>query len=166
MKIDGTTIWQIAAGNGDETHYAQLCLEQDVVLYGPGQYGAWPSCERPMRDNGWTLTKAGIVKRFAEDIKAGDIVVLRVGTRNIYGVGEVVGNYQWNDLFSDVQGWNLQHVRRVRWLWHRDGKPEVFPVYSLKLGSSVQRLISPEVRRWLESLTIPKEAYDRPLHAL
>jgi len=79
----------------------------------------------------WTVTKAGIIRRFAEDITPGDVVVLRVGTQHVYGVGEVVGDYGFSNLFSNVQGWDLQHYRRVRWLWHQDGEPEVFPVYTL-----------------------------------
>ena len=165
-NIDNKTIWQIAAGNGKTTHYAEQCLQQDVVVFGPGRYGAWPDCDLPMRGNGWTATKAGIIRRFAEDISPGDIIVLRVGTQHVYGVGEIVGDYDWSDLFSDVQGWDLQHFRRVRWLWHQDGEPEVFPVYSLKLGSSVQYLISLEVRRWLEALDVPAEAYERPIYKL
>lgn len=155
MNIVGKTIWQIAAGNGNTTHYAKLCLQNDVVVFGPGRYGAWPDCELPMRAAGWTATKAGIIRRFAEDVRSGDLVVLRVGTQQVYGVGEVVGDYGWSDLFADVQGWDLQHFRRVRWLWHLDGEPQTFPVYSLRFGSSVQRLISPVVRHWLEGLELP-----------
>ncbi len=166
MNIEGKNILQVAAGNGNNTHYAKQCLQQDVIIFGPGRYGAWPDCETPMRGNGWTATKAGIIRRFAEDIKPGDIVVLRVGTQHVYGVGEVVGDYGWSNLFSNVQGWDLQHFRRVRWLWLQEDEPEVFPVYSLKFGSSVQYLVSPVVRRWLEELDIPEEAYSRPMYAL
>jgi hypothetical protein len=166
MDIQGKTIWQIAAGNGDNTHYAKLCLEKDAVIFGPGKYGAWPDCAVPMRVNGWTSMKIGIVRRFAEDIKAGDIVVLRVGTQNVYGVGEVVGGYDWSEKFADVQGWDLQHMRRVRWLWHKDGAPKTFPVYTLKLGSSVQYVISREVTRWIESLDISDDVLNRPLKPL
>ncbi len=166
MDIENKAVWQIAAGNGKNTHYAKQCLQQDVIVFGPGRYGAWPDCEILMRAGGWTATKAGIIKRFAEDITQGDIIVLRVGTQKVYGVGEVVGDYNWSELFSDVQGWDLQHFRRVRWLWHQDGEPEVFPVYALKFGSSVQRLISPEVCHWLSLLDISQPAYERPLQAL
>ena len=166
MNIEGKVVWQVAAGNGKNTHYAKQCLQQDVIVFGPGQYGAWPDCEIPMRANGWTAMKVGIIRRFAEDISPGDIVVLRVGTQHIYGVGEVVGHYDWSEKFGNVQTWDLQHFRRVRWLWHRDGEPEEFPVYSLKFGNSVQRLISPVVRHWLESLDIPSDAYGRRLHTL
>ncbi len=164
MDIEGKTIWQVAAGNGKNTHYAKQCLQEDVILFGPGRYGAWPDCEVPMRGNGWTATKAGIIKRFAEVIKPGDLIVLRVGTQHVYGVGEVVGDYGYDHRFSNVQEWDLQHFRRVRWLWHLDGESETFPVYSLKLGSSIQYLISQQVRGWLETLEVPTEAYRRPLY--
>ena len=154
MDIEDKTIWQIAAGNGTETHYAKFCLEQNVVMFGPGRYGAWPGCKMPMLTGGWTSTKAGIIKRFAEDIKHDDIVVLRVGTQKVYGVGKIVGKYGFSERFSDVQGWDLQHFRQVSWLWHMNGEPELFPVYSLKLGSSVQHLKSPVVRRWLQGLDV------------
>ncbi len=163
MDIENKVIWQVSAGNGKNTHYAKQCLQQDVVIFGPGRYGGWPDCEVPMRAAGWTATKAGIIKRFAEEIKHGDIIVLRVGTQKVYGVGEVVGNYDWSELFSDVQGWDF---RRVRWLWHQNGDPEVFPVYALKFGSSVQHLISMEVRQWLALLEIPQIAYQRQVQAL
>ncbi len=166
MNIDGKTIWQVSAGDGKHTHFANLCLALDVVLLGPGRYGTWPECKQPMLADTktvWTTTKAGILKRFAEELKPGDLVVLRVGTQHIYGVGEVVGDYGFSQLFGKVQTWDLQHYRRVRWLWHQDGKPETFSVYSLKLGSSVQHLISPEVQHWLKTLDIPEEAHHRSL---
>ncbi len=171
MNIDNKIIWQIAAGDGKTTHYAKQCIQQDVVVFGPGRYGPWPECEIPMLQDTtqvppWTKTKAGIIKRFAETVSPGDIVVLRVGTQHIYAVGEVVGKYRHSNLFSNVQGWDLQHYRRVRWLWYLNGEPEVFPVYTLKLGSSVQYLISPQVRQWLEDLDVPQQAYNRPLCSL
>jgi len=153
MNIEGKNLWQVAAGNG-KTNYAGLCLKQNVIVIGPGHYGAWPDCEKPMRKDGITSRRVGIVRRFAEDMKPRDIVVLRVGTQQIYGMGELVGNHDWSEDFSNVQGWDLQHFRRVHWLWHQDGKPKMFPVYFLNLGNSVQRLTSPEIRRWLHLLDV------------
>ena len=178
MKINtkGKNIWQIAAGNGKDKNYAKLCLQQDVVLFGPGRYGAWPDCEKPMLEDQldrWTVRKARAIGRFAEEIKPGDIVVLRVGAQYAYGVGEVVGDYGYSERFGKVQEpepWDLQHFRRVRWLWHQDGEPQVFPVYALKIGNTVQKLIPAEARRevrdWLEALDIPEAAFSRPLQKL
>ncbi len=110
MNIDGKTIWQVSAGNGRDTQYANLCLALDVIVFGPGRYGRWPDCKMPMladTENRWTTTKAGIIKRFAEDLKPGDLVVLRVGTQQVYGVGEIVGDYGFSQLFGNVQTWDL-----------------------------------------------------------
>ena len=151
MDIKGKTVWQIAAGNGDNTHYAKECLRDGIILIGPGGRGPWPDCEAAVRKDRNAIM-AGIIRRFAEDILVGDVVVLRVGTQHAYGVGVVTGAYSWSEKYSNVQGWDLQHHRTVRWIWKADPAPKQFPVYSLKFGSSVQRLISPEVMRWIESL--------------
>lgn len=154
MNIEDKTVWQVAAGNGDNTHYAKLCLRQNVIIIGPGHCGPWPDCEEQLRQDNTSARRMGIIRRFAEDMKPRDLVVLRVGTQQVYGVGELVGNYDWSDDFSDVQGWDLQHSWRVNWLWYQEDKPKTFPVYSLNLGNSVQKLTSPTVRHWLHSLDI------------
>jgi hypothetical protein len=41
--------------------------------------------------------------------------MLRTGTTAVGAVGLVVGDYQYVDAFDDVNGWDLQHTRRVRW---------------------------------------------------
>lgn len=153
MTIQDKNVWQVAAGNGHK-NYAEQCLAQNVIFIGPGHYGVWPECEQDMREDGISGRRIGIVRRFAEDMKTGDIVVLRVGTQQVYGVGEVAGSYGWSEAYKNVQGWDLQHFRRVRWLWHQTGEPKIFPVYSLKLGNSVQKLTSSEVCHWLHSLDI------------
>ena len=83
----------------------------------------------------------------------GDIVVLRVGTSTVRGVGVIIGDYEWNSLFDDVNGWDLPHVRRVRWLWHGN---QGFGKYALKWGHTIQLLdsshgVNTVVRDWLES---------------
>ena len=84
--------------------------------------------------------------------------VLRIGTKHIYGVG-VVGEYSWCDEFNDVDGWDLGHTRRVRWLWRYDVegncKPKDFDTYEMKLGDTTQHLDAPAVVSWLESLQVP-----------
>jgi hypothetical protein len=43
------------------------------------------------------------------------VVVLRAGIAAVAAVGLVAGEYQYLDAFDDVNGWDLQHARRVRW---------------------------------------------------
>ena len=80
------------------------------------------------------------LKRFSIEMKEDDLVVLRLGTDKVQAVGEVVGAYDWSEAFGDVDGWNLQHVRRVRWLWPDLVNPKNFGTYGLKLGDTTQRL--------------------------
>ena len=101
------------------------------------------------------------LQRFAETMREGDLVVLRSGTSGVFGVGEVVGPYAHSELFGDVDGWSLQHLRRVRWLWHDRSAPKSFGTYALKLGDTTQELGSGPVRDWMEGLAIPAENFER-----
>lgn len=145
--------WQQAVGDTDR-NYAEICLKWDVILNGPGYAGAWPDCAKKLRNDEWSSRKVTDLKRFSEDIKDGDIVVLRLGTSTILGVGVVVGDYEWLDLFGDVDGWDLQHVRRVSWLWKGLDSPKSFDTYTLKQGDTTQKLDSPVVTDWIESLNL------------
>lgn len=157
MDINNRQIWQVAAGDTNRD-YADICLEWDVILNGHGSEGRWPDCRRILlEDWGLTSKKVTDIKRFAEDISDGDIVVLRLGTTDVLGVGIAVGGYDWNEGFGDVDGWDLQHIRRVHWVWKPDGKPKRFGTYTLKLGDTTQRMDSPEVIDWIKSLNIPEE---------
>lgn len=94
----------------------------------------------------------------------GDTVVLRRGTKEVVAVGTVVGDYEWNDGFGDIDGWNIQHVRRVRWHWHSLAKPKVFNTWALKQGDTTQKLTSTEVATWIAAL--PPSTVRAPLPAL
>lgn len=48
-------------------------------------------------------------------MQIGDVVVLREGAAKIISVGLVASDYQYLPQFDDVNGWDLQHGRRVRW---------------------------------------------------
>jgi hypothetical protein len=165
MDTTNKTIWQQAAGDTDRD-YADLCLKWDVILNGPGYAGPWPSSEGELRAGGMSARKAADISRFSEEMQDGDLVVLRNGTALVSAVGQVVGPYEWCDEFGDVDGWNLQHMRRVRWLWHPHDAPQVFDVYSMKLGDTTQRLKDGKVADWLAALDIPKAAWSRPLTSI
>lgn len=158
MKIDlnDKKVWQQAAGDSDR-NYVNICLDWDVILNGPGDYGEWPDCIEELENDNWSSKKITDLKRFCEDISDGDIVVLRMNTNEIYGVGQVVGGYEWRDIFSDVDGWNIQHVRRVKWLWKNKRKPKKFDTYTLKFGDTTQELTSEEVENWIKQIDVPEE---------
>ena len=150
------TYWQQAAGDGDRI-YAETCLKWDVILNGPGYAGRWPDCRDKLIEDGHTSRKLTDIKRFSEDMSEGDIVVLRLGTNQVLGVGILKGDYEWLDIFEDVDGWNIQHVRRVKWLWNGLEEPKSFPTYTLKFGDTTQLLDrekSKEVLDWINELSL------------
>lgn len=158
----GKQVWQVAACDTDR-NYFDLCLEWDVILNGPGAEGKWPDCREALTVSTKKITD---IRRFAEDIAEGDTVVLRMGTTNVLGVGIVVGDYLWNEEFGDIDGWDLQHVRRVRWVWKYNGNPRQFKTYTLKLGDTVQLMDTPEVEAWIRTLSISDDKLNRQLVAL
>lgn len=162
MEIAGNTIWQQAAGDTDR-NYSEICLRWDVILNGPGHAGPWPSCEKPLKDDEWSARKITDLRRFSEDMEDGDLIVLRVGTSTVIGVGQVVGSYEWREEFGDIDGWDLQHVRRVRWFWKDRNTPKTFDTYALKQGDTTQKLSEGPVMDWLSTLQIPGQALSRPL---
>ncbi|UYP44197.1 hypothetical protein NEF87_000482 [Candidatus Lokiarchaeum ossiferum] len=94
-------------------------------------------------------------------MKEGDIVLLRLGTDQIHAVGIVVGDYRYNELFADVDGWDIQHVRRVKWIWPNSiygEKVKKFPTYSAKSGDTTQLLGENSKRKpildWFNELEI------------
>jgi hypothetical protein len=162
MNIQGKIIWQQAAGDTDRD-YSDLCLKWGVILNGPGYAGAWPECRQKLTKDGCSSKKLTDLRRFAEEISDGDLVVLRRGTSSVLAVGEVVGKYDWRPEFGDIDGWEIQHVRRVRWLWESTEEPKIFETYALKQGDTTQKLESKIIEEWLSNLDIPIERYNREL---
>ena len=101
-------VWQISAGPASRS-YADVFLKHGVALIGPGDAGPWT----PERDDG--EFEGGFVRRFASEVAAGDVFLLRTAMATTAAVGLVAGDYQYVNAFDDVNGWDLQHARRVRW---------------------------------------------------
>lgn len=165
MDIGDRTIWQQAAGDTDRD-YSALCLKWGVILNGPGYAGSWPDCRDALMADGWSAREVTDLRRFAEEMSDGDLVVLRLGTSTVLAVGEVVGGYEWRPEFGDIDGWDIQHTRRIRWLWESRGNPKTFGTYELKQGDTTQRLSSTVVSEWVSQLEIPAERYERKIPPL
>jgi hypothetical protein len=102
------SIWQLAGGPASRP-YADVFLQHGVGLIGPGDAGPW----KPERDD--DQFEGGFVRRFASEMEMGDVVLLRTGIATITAVGIVASDYMYVNQFDDVNGWDLQHARRIRW---------------------------------------------------
>lgn len=109
MSDASPAVWQVSGGPASRS-YADVFLRHGVALIGPGDGGAW-SHGRYAYD----FSLQGFVGRFAEEIAIGDALLLRTGIATISAVGIVASDYLYLEQFDDVNGLDLQHVRRVRW---------------------------------------------------
>lgn len=140
--------WHVAAGDAIRNH-ASICLDWDVILLGPGNNGLWPVARLRMKEKGMSAQRINEIATFNEVVKSGDLVALRVGLSKVYAVGEVVGPSLWFDGFGDVDGWDLQYVRRVYWHWKCPaGKP--INKFKFARGGTLGRA-KPEVAKWMRS---------------
>ena len=107
MSAAPRAVWQVSAGPASRS-YADVFLKHGIALVGPGDAGPWT----PERDD--DEFEGGFVRRFASEIAPGDIFLLRTGLATVAAVGLVAGDYLYWNAFDDVNGWDLQHARRVR----------------------------------------------------
>lgn len=158
MTFGNRTVWQQGGGDG-ERNYIDICLQLEVILNGPGYAGPLNNNSiAVMEKDGISMQAIADINRFASKMKSGDIVALKIGLQKVYAVGVIIGDYEWSDLFSDVDGWDIQHVRRVKWLWtalkdHGHYSPKDFKANVLKMGTTLI-LDNKDVLRWIESLNL------------
>jgi hypothetical protein len=102
------SIWQISGGPTMRS-YSNVFLKYGVGLIGPGDAGAWKAGREDAEFDG------SFVRRFAGELRVGDGLLLRTSNSRINAVGIVASDYLYLNQFDDVNGWDLQHARRVRW---------------------------------------------------
>lgn len=106
---ENVTVWQMGAGP-QERSYSDVFFNNSVGLIGSGDAGRW----EPSKPDSVFLGRFARV--FATEVKKGDIIVLRLGINTIVAVGIVASDkYLYLEQFDDVNGWDLQHARRIRW---------------------------------------------------
>jgi len=102
-------VWQVSAGPVSRS-YAAYFLKYGVALIGPGDPGEWTTAQRDEDFEG------SFVRRFATDLKADHVLVLRSGVSTVKAIGIVASDdYLYLKQCDDINGWDLQHARRVRW---------------------------------------------------
>jgi len=82
MEIEGAKVWQVAAGDTNR-NYADICIYWNVILVGNGKYGKWPEYENNYIDG---KINAVNIKQLYSEIKIGDLILLRSGTKFNFSV--------------------------------------------------------------------------------
>lgn len=117
------TYWQVGCGDPGGRNYSKYFLRHGVMFIGPGELGPWPENAQAYREHceKWGKRAVGDVARFCEEVRVGDIAILRRGVSNVLAAGPVTERdgegYQWHGdgWLSDFDGWNLGHMRFVDW---------------------------------------------------
>ncbi len=156
MNIAEKKLWQVGAGD-TERSYGKICKTFDVMIVGPGGPGPF---EEARYSNQGDIRNS--LRRFCVQAHRGDLVILRLGTGDVLALGEIADDQAgWCELFADVDGWDLHHVRRVRWF---PNTAKDFP--SKTFGGQVRTFAAVNVslvRSWVESLDIPDSVRTRQL---
>ncbi len=172
MMQTGTTqtVWQISAGPASRS-YADIFLKFGVGLIGPGDAGPWN------QDRDDDEFEGGFVRRFASEVKIRDIFLLRTGMSKIRALGVAASEYLYLNAFDDVNGWDLQHARRIRWFElpeEYDFEGRVFganPPRLSKIGiptvvDYARRFVQSPPTRWQETPLPPLPKEEPPLEKI
>ena len=136
VNPDEQNVWQIPAGDEGRS-YADVFLRYGVALIGPGDPGPWQEgrLDEEFEGGNW-------VRRFATEVRCGDVMLLRSGRSTVQAVGVVAEGYDHREQFDDVNGWDLQHTLRVRWCALADFNDFGTPVFPT---SRLTRVRNPDI---------------------
>ena len=87
FEANKRAIWQVSAGSRERSYFDQF-LNYGVALIGPGDPGPWRSGRSDEEFGG-----GGFVRRFADELCIGDVLLLRTGQSTIRAVGLVASEY-------------------------------------------------------------------------
>lgn len=103
--------WQVGAGEGDRD-YSGVFLRFGVVFGGNANRGPYDNDPDYYDENFYVVY-------FRKMMSIGDRVILKRphGTRwEIVAVGKIISDYEYFHALDDMDGWNVAHGRRVKWV--------------------------------------------------
>ncbi len=107
-------VWQVATGEAGRD-YRELFFAHDLMILGPSHKG---SAADGRYAGGKPNSAASQVNAFALGPAPGDRVLMRYG-REVIGIGRIpddpADQYEFDEAFRSVYGWDLCHRRRVKW---------------------------------------------------
>jgi hypothetical protein len=107
-------IWQIATGEPGRD-YRRLFFDHDLMILGPSEDS--DACSG-VYERGKANSPRRQVHRFFTGPQPGDRVLARLG-HEVIGVGRIPSEpehqYTFDETFRSIYGWNLCHLRRVKW---------------------------------------------------
>jgi hypothetical protein len=151
--------WQIAVGDGSRD-YSDVFFKFGVILVGHGRYGNY--FENKELYTGPDLP--AFIRVFSEMIQEEDLVILKKphGKQwEILAVGQVKSDYSYEEVFGDVDGWDLQHCRRVHWK-----KPAKHAIVEGLRRGTLSKVNKAELKGISAEIWEKGEESDKPLQSL
>ena len=123
-KVDfkKTRVFKMSLGEKDKDADAifRYCVDNDVIALGWGKAINFSKCKKRANfqklDSTWG---AAALEIFKEWMKKGDIVLISDGTKEVKGIAQVTGEYE----FRDDPSIDMHQFRRVKWLYTGDNIP-------------------------------------------
>lgn len=111
-EINSSNCWQVGTGN-DTRSYLDIFLKYGVALVGPGNPGreGEPATEIYYKTHPGVTNWGAVLNK----AKIGEYIIAKKGTSLILAIGKVIATIDHSELFSDVEGWDLQHFIKVKW---------------------------------------------------
>jgi len=115
------TLWMVRAGKHGEQE--GIALEKNLITIGWNELpdlskvGTKEDLQKiyeetyPRNKKRTASNEVGQIWRFVKGIPKGDLVALPLKTQSIVALGEVLGDYEYNEMRHDVK-----HIREVKWL--------------------------------------------------
>ncbi len=112
LNISKENTWQIGTGDGTRM-YLDVFLNFGVALVGPGDPGmeGYHSTEEFYERHKGRRNWGAVLKQ----VEKGEWMIAKKGKRYIVALGQVVDEYNYSEIFNDVEGWDLQHYIKVNW---------------------------------------------------
>lgn len=105
-------VWQVSTGEAGRD-YSELFFAHDLMIIGPSECGD---------ARGGQYANRGLTQKYKQvhrfEGEPGDRVLMRF-RQKVIGVGEIPSDseseYGFDERFRSVYGWDLRHLRRVKW---------------------------------------------------
>jgi hypothetical protein len=111
-------VWAVGTGTWDRDYFEDTFEKYGVALVGcdgvPRRYT--PELEENREFRALGRNRKSSIRTIATKMKRGDLVIARRGRSLALGLGVVRGEYDYQEEWAEVQGWDLYHQVRVEWL--------------------------------------------------
>ncbi|GFM35971.1 AAA family ATPase [Desulfovibrio psychrotolerans] len=154
ITINGVNKWKMSLGDTstiDGNLVFETCMQEGIALFGfvdadlSNFISSSQELEKKLADLGVENKHiVAMMRQFTVEMKKGDIILVSKGNfGGIRAIGQVLGNYEYNNDLPGIYGFSdaYTHTRTVQWVWH-DNTNTIPSEILLKRGVSQRTIYS------------------------